>query len=230
MKSRHRIIEMFDKISPTYDKTNRILSFGLDRVWRKAVKRYIPKRSNLHLLDLATGTCDQILSLKDHPNIAKFKGIDLSNKMLKIGQEKINSCNLQDRVDLELGNALNIPYTEEFDVVTMSFGIRNVTDPQKCLKEIHRVLKPKGKALILEFSIPQNRLVKPLFLFYLKTLLPRLGRYFSKDKKAYDYLNETIQNFLSTEEFLISMKEAGFTRYTKKSLNLGSVTLYIGEK
>lgn len=223
----HTVRDMFNKISPTYDQVNRILSFGRDIAWRKAVARHLPLRLHLQVLDLATGTGDQLAALfQKGASIHRAIGMDVAEEMLNIGRKKLASH----PVELLVGDAQKIPFADNrFDAVTISFGIRNVEDPSKALREMCRVLQPRGKALILEFSMP-NRFIRPFFLFYLRSILPRLGGHFSKEPFAYRYLNKTIETFPSGKEFLGLMEQAGFRNCKRHSMNLGSVSLYVGEK
>lgn len=224
--SREDVWKMFDRISPTYDKTNRIVSFGMDQRWRKKVAEFLPPHKNLKILDLATGTGDQALALiKSQASIQSITGIDLSFEMLEIAKRKIPS-----KMEFIRADAEKLPFKPmSFDAATFSFGIRNVTDPTRSLKEIHRVLRTKGRCLILEFSLPPKP-IRGFFLFYLRHILPRIAGLISKNYSAYKYLNQTIEHFPSGKDFCILMKEAGFTRIREVPMNLGSVTLYVGEK
>lgn len=217
---------MFDAISPTYDRTNRIISLGRDRHWRAKVAEFLPPYKNLKVLDLATGTGDQALALiKSQASIHSITGIDLSPEMLEIARRKI-PCKMQ----FMIADAEKLPFPDQsFDAATFSFGIRNVTDPLKSLSEIYRVLKRRGRALILEFSLPPQP-IRAFFLFYLRHVLPWIAGIISKNRRAYQYLNETIEHFPSGKEFCLLMRDAGFSRLQQIPMNLGSVTLYIGEK
>jgi len=231
ISSQTEVSQMFNAISPSYDRVNRILSFGIDQRWRKTLKKHLPEGSHIHLLDLATGTCDQLLELMKTGKINKACGIDLAEEMLDIGKGKIAKSAFADKVSLSVASALEIPLDDEsFDCTTISFGIRNVGDPLKCLKEMHRILKPKGRALILEFSHPENRSVRMLNLLYLRYILPTVGGMFSGKKSAYSYLNRTIESFPYGEAFCSLMEEAGFKKITAYPLTFGVATLYVGEK
>ena len=220
--------QIFDKIAVDYDRINRILSLGMDKSWRKKLINSLPDKKNIHLLDLATGTADQLLSLLNSPaSIEKACGIDLSKQMLEIARKKTADCK---NVHLTVADAQNLPFREStFDVATFSFGIRNVPSPLKALSEIYRTLKPQGKALILEFSLPPQP-IKSAYLLYLRHILPRLGAYLSKNKDAYTYLNKTIESFPYGGAFTRLMKQAGFTKVKIQSLALGAVSLYEGTK
>ncbi len=222
-----KVRDMFNEISPTYDRVNRLLSLGRDLSWRKKVARHLPLRPHLQILDLATGTGDQLIALfKAGASIHRAVGLDIAEEMLAIGRKKTTSY----PIELQLGNAEQIPFQDHlFDAVTISFGIRNVEDPAKALREMHRVLKPTGRCLILEFSMPPKG-IRPFFLFYLRHVLPRLGGLLSQKGAAYRYLNQTIEAFPSGQSFLALMQTAGFTNLKRYSMNFGSVSLYVGEK
>ncbi len=222
---------MFDRISPQYDMANRVLSLGLDMRWRRSLADQLPSRGQLSLLDLATGTGDQIAALfeKGAP-IKKAAGIDLSSGMLRIAESKFAKKPYGAKTTFQKADAEKLPFSDNtFDVCTFSFGIRNVDNPLKALSEMYRVTAPRGRCLILEFSLPDNLFRKP-YLFYLRHLLPRLGGWISKDKEAYRYLNKTIEQFTYGDAFLSWMKQSGWIQATAIPLLFGSVTLYRGDK
>ena len=230
--SRTEIWKMFDAISKTYDKTNRLMTFGLDLYWRGKMTSLLPKGRGLCLLDCATGTADQIISLmKSTDRIDKAFGIDLSEEMLEIGRAKIKKKPFQSQVHLQNASALALPFSDEtFDCVTLSFGIRNVTDVDLCLREIVRVLKPGGRALILETSLPKARLLKTFHLFYIRKILPLLGGWISKKKQAYTYLNKTAETFPSGKNFCNLMEQAGFESVQCNPMTFGVVSIYLADK
>jgi len=222
----------FNKISKRYDLVNRILSFGIDLYWRKKVHRYLPIHPSIRLLDLATGTADQIISIMNATrNVKSVIGIDLAADMLSIGKRKIQHKPYSHQISLLEADACSLPLNEDtVDCVTMSFGIRNVPDVQKCMREMHRVLAHRGRALILEFSMPKNNLVRFFHLFYLRKILPVIGGLLSRNKDAYTYLNKTIEAFPSGKTFCALLEEAGFTNVQAVPLTFGIATLYIAEK
>lgn len=224
--------KMFNEISPTYDQVNSILSLGIHRYWRDHLVKALPKKNNLCLLDCATGTCDQIISLMNKTTcIDRAVGIDLAGEMLKIGKSKLLSKKYGSRVDLKEASISDIPYPEgSFDCVTLSFGIRNVADVSGCLKEMYRVLSKNGRILILEFSLPKSSLLKKLHLFYLRHVLAKLGGWISRKEKAYRYLNQTIESFPYGKEFCHLLETAGFKDVKAKPMTGGIVTLYQGDK
>lgn len=223
---------MFDRIAPRYDLLNRVLSAGRDVAWRKRMARHLPARESLRLLDVATGTADQILMLMDvAPRIETALGIDMAEKMLEVGREKIRARGRERRVTLQRGDALAIPAPDaSCDVCTISFGIRNVVDVVAGLREMARVLRPGGRALILEFSKPASSWFRPLYFFYLRHVLPVVGGWFSGDREAYRYLNVTIESFPSGEDFCALMREAGFVSVRAVPLSLGIASIYLGDR
>ena len=230
--SRQQVWHMFDRIAPRYDLLNRLLSFRRDVAWRKRMTRLIPEGKDLRLLDIATGTADQIISLmQSSDRITNAIGVDMSEGMLGFGREKIVQLNWQDRVVLKTGDAMSIPEPDQsFDIATMSFGIRNVLNVSEALREVRRVLKPGGRALILEFSTPGNPLFRPLYFFYLRNILPLIGGMLSGDRKAYKYLNRTIETFPSGQEFCDIMSASGFKNVKANPLTFGIASIYQGDR
>ncbi|MBS0626599.1 MAG: bifunctional demethylmenaquinone methyltransferase/2-methoxy-6-polyprenyl-1,4-benzoquinol methylase UbiE, partial [Verrucomicrobia bacterium] len=212
--SRIEIWKMFDTLSATYDKTNRWMTFGLDLYWRKKMSSYLPSLDKISLLDCATGTADQIISLVKHSSkIEEAIGIDLSEEMINIGRQKVQKTPFAKKISLEIASALEIPFPEKrFDCVTLSFGIRNVTDVSLSLGELLRVLKPGGKALILETSLPRCRILRFFHVLYIRKILPIIGGLISKKKHAYQYLNQTAETFPHGKDFCSLLEKAGFTK------------------
>jgi len=195
--------QMFDRIAPVYDFLNHLLSFGRDFSWRRRLAGAVVKDEKLRVLDLATGTGDVLITLLDrNPNIAEAVGLDISENMLAVCRRKIARHKLAERVKLVRADVTaNGMGDETFDVVAMGFGIRNTPDALKTLTEIRRLLKPGGTALILEFSMPANRILRSFYLFYLRFFVPLLGRLLSGDNHAYRYLNKSIENFHRSDDF-----------------------------
>ena len=230
--SRREVWRMFDRIAHRYDLANRLLSFGIDRRWRRRLASHLPTGTHLRVLDLATGTADQILDLFARSDrLADGVGMDLAEQMLVRGRQKVEARGLSDRVRLETGDACAIPSEPgAFDALTMSFGIRNVVDVPLAFREMLRVLRPGGRALILEFSLPANGLIRRLHLFYLRHLLPRVGGFLSGDVAAYRYLNQTIETFPYGQSFCDWMEQAGFENARAVPLTFGIATLYIADR
>jgi len=224
--------QMFDRIAPAYDILNHLFSLGRDFSWRHRLADAVVKNEKLRVLDLATGTGDVLISLLDrNPDIAETVGLDISENMLALCRRKIARHKLADRIKLVRAYVTaNFLGDEYFDVVTMGFGIRNNPDAFKTLTEIHRLLKRGGTALILEFSMPANRIVRGFYLFYLRFFVPLLGRLLSGDNHAYRYLDTSIENFHRAEDFCRIMQKAGFSDVSAIPLTFGVACLYQGTK
>jgi len=224
--------QMFNDISPRYDFLNHFLSFGIDIFWRRQLAHFLPNRDNLSVLDLATGTGDVLLTLvKCRSQISSAVGIDMAEKMLEIGRQKIAQRKLDHKITLQKGDANRIPFADNsFDVTTIAFGIRNMENPLNVLKEMCRVIKSSGRMLILEFSLPENRLLRIIHLFYLRNIVPAIGHIFSGHYQAYKYLNQTIESFPYGIDFCSLMDQAGFARAQAYPLLGGVATIYVGEK
>ena len=223
---------MFDRIAHRYDLLNRLLSFGRDVAWRKQIAKNLPHDQDLKILDLATGTADVLLALNQQvPRMGNSVGLDMSGGMLHFGHQKIRNRGLDQKLRLVRGDATCIGLASaQFNATTISFGIRNVINVSQGLEEMHRILQPGGRALILEFSLPPNKLFRHLYLFYFRHILPLLGGIISGDNTAYKYLNQTVETFPYGQEFCDLMIAAGFKNVTPKPLTLGIATLYVGDK
>ncbi len=223
---------MFDRIHKRYDLLNRVFSFGQDILWRNKIAKRIEKKENQRLLDLAAGTGDVALTvLKRRAEITYAHGCDMSGNMLNLAVKKAAKRKLDRRISFLQGDAGRIPFRNDiFNVVTMAFGIRNVVDPAHVLQEIRRVLKKEGNALILEFSLPANRILRKFHLFYLRKVIPRVGAVISGDKDAYRYLNQTIETFPYGQSFCQLMEAAGFKKVRFTPLTFGVATVYQGVK
>ncbi len=230
--SRTEVWRMFDRIAPRYDLLNRLLSFRQDVIWRRRMARYIGNAPQQRLLDLATGTADQLIALMQASDkIVSAVGTDMAKEMLAFGEQKIHREKLDLRARLEVGDATEIKFADSsFDLITISFGIRNVIDVNKALQEMRRVLKPGGRVLILEFSLPKNKLFRSLYLFYFRRVLPRLGGLISGDSYAYRYLNQTVETFPYGAAFCDIMAKAGFVNPVSHPLTFGIATIYQGDK
>jgi len=229
--SRRRVWVMFDRIAHRYDFLNHFLSAYRDVAWRRHVAEMLGETGCLQALDLATGTADQLLALYDSGRVTSGVGLDLAQNMLAIGRTKIEARGLTEHLSVRTGDAEDIPFEDNsFDCVTISFGIRNVSDVEHALHEMLRVLRKGGRALILEFSLPANRIVRSVYLFYLRHVLPGLGRIIAGHPHAYRYLNETIETFPHGEQFCALMQRAGFSNVAAEPLTAGIVSVYRGDK
>lgn len=223
--------KIFDDIAGTYDPLNRFLSMGIDVYWRHRMRKELPNKDHLSILDLATGTADVPLILIKNKNVSSIRGLDMSKNMIAIGREKIAAKGLQEKIYLDIGDGCNLPEpSDSWDVTTVSFGIRNFPDCFKGLQEMHRVLKPGGQVMVMEFSLPANRLIRGIYLFYFRKVLPFIGNLFSGHGDAYSYLNKTVEDFPYGQKFLDLMNQAKFHNTRAIPLTFGIATLYIGEK
>lgn len=227
---KQQVSQMFDNISSRYDLLNHVLSLGIDRSWRrKAIARLKPLAPRF-ILDVATGTGDlalQALSL----NPEKIWGVDISEGMLAIGKKKISQMNLSNRIELGYGDSENLPFEEnKFDAVTVAFGVRNFEDLKKGLREINRVLRPGGVLVVLEFARPRNFLFRKMYHFYFNFVLPKIGRWISRDKAAYTYLPESVQVFPDRDDFTEILRQTGFNNATWQALTFGISAIYTARK
>lgn len=227
-----QIYQMFDRIAPTYDAVNRVLSFGQDIIWRNRLCRAVPQEGSLVLLDIATGTADLLLAMcEKRQNIKAATGIDLSVNMLRLAQKKVDQKKLSTPIQLIHADGAALPFSDHsFDIVSIAFGIRNIVERKRALLEIERVLKPQGLLLVLEFSLPQSALIRTLYLAYFRYILPLIGGLISKEPGAYHYLNKTVEQFSPPWQFCESLGEAGFVEVSSNALSLGIATLYSARK
>jgi demethylmenaquinone methyltransferase/2-methoxy-6-polyprenyl-1,4-benzoquinol methylase len=222
---------MFDSIAWRYDFLNHFLSLNIDRLWRRrAIKIISRSYKSPDILDVATGTGDlAIAAMKLNP--AKITGIDISSKMLEIGKEKVERKGFTTKIDLIKGDSEKIPFGDNiFDDAMVAFGVRNFSDPVKGLSEMNRVIRKGGMIMVLEFSKPTGFLIKPLYNFYFRNILPFFGRLFSKDKAAYNYLPDSVMKFPDNEEFLKLLVKAGWSETHQIKLTGGVASIYTGIK
>lgn len=228
---KEQVATMFDNISKTYDFLNHFLSLGIDVIWRKKAIRLLKTTAPKVLLDVATGTGDFAFESYSLLKPEKIIGIDISQGMLEVAKEKIAKRGLGDHISVQLGDSEALPFeTAYFDAVTVAFGVRNFENIQQGLNEIQRVLKPGGKAIVLEFSNPKAFPIKQLYPFYFKRVLPFFGKIFSKDNSAYTYLPDSVAQFPEGEAFLKLLKQAGFSKTKARPQTFGICTIYEAEK
>lgn len=221
---------MFDNIAPRYDFLNHFLSLGIDKLWRKKAINILSAYKTSTLLDVATGTGDfAIAALKLKPS--RLVAFDLSEQMLNVGRAKAEKLGVSNIIQFVKGDSEAMPFSDnQFDAITVGFGVRNFENLEKGLREFHRVLKSNGVAVILEFSKPKYFPFKQLYLFYFFTILPLVGRMVSKDRSAYSYLPESVMAFPDDQKFLSILKACGFTKSKQKRLTFGVATIYIAQK
>lgn len=218
---------MFDGIAERYDMLNRILSLGLDQAWRRKTVRALDLKPGMLALDLATGTGDlALLIAREHPG-ARVLGIDPSGGMLDVGAKKVKEAGLEDRIELRMGDAQRLELEDRsVDAISMAFGIRNVPDRPKALREMARVTKKGGRIAILELSEPKNGLLGSLARFHIRTLVPRIGGAIS-GAAEYRYLQESIAAFPPPEAFAAFMSDAGLDVLQVLPLSFGVVCLFV---
>jgi demethylmenaquinone methyltransferase/2-methoxy-6-polyprenyl-1,4-benzoquinol methylase len=230
--SRVEAWQMFDRIAGRYDFLNRLLSLRQDVRWRKKVLLHLLEKSDQMVLDVATGTGDVLLTLfSGNPKLKRGIGLDMAREMLKSGRQKIHRLSLDKKLLLIPGDSLWLPFSSQsFDVITIAFGIRNLIDIKQGLTEMFRVLKPGGRLLILEFSLPRNKLFRKIYLFYFRKILPWLGGVISGDRYAYRYLNQTVESFPYGKAFNQIMEAAGFQEVIDFPLSFGITSIYRGDR
>ena len=231
LTKKQQVAEMFNKIAFRYDFMNRFLSAGIDKGWRRKALKLLVKENPKVILDVATGTGDVAIMAYELLKPNKITGIDISGKMLEIGREKVLKLGLEPYIDLQSGDseAINFP-DDTFDAVTVAFGVRNFEHLEQGLAEIKRVLKPSGKLVILEFSKPKIAGIAQLYNLYMEMVAPQVALMVSKNKQAYQYLNNSVQQFPEGKEFVDILNNVGFRNTSCKKLSLGICSIYRGIK
>lgn len=227
---KEQVRTMFNSVAHKYDLLNKLLSFGIDKIWRRITIKELKKINPKTVLDIATGTGDvAIAAIAANPD--KIIGVDISEGMMEIGRKKIAERNLDKIISLQQGDSEQLQFeNESFDAVTVAFGVRNFQHLEKGLLEMLRVLKPGGKVFVLEFSKPTMFPVKQFYGFYSRYILPFVGKKISGDSAAYTYLPESVKHFPSGKAFGEVLQKCNFKSVIIKPLTFGIVTLYIGAK
>ena len=221
---------MFDTISKNYDGLNRVISFGIDLKWRKRMVNLLKAKSPKTILDIATGTGDLAIAMTQ-TGAEKIVGLDISPGMLEVGKEKISEKNLQDTIEMVVGDSEDLPFDDNtFDAVTVGFGVRNFENLEKGLAEIYRVLKPTGTFMVLETSVPTKTPFKQGYRLYCNYILPTIGKLFSKDRSAYRYLSESASVFPHGEAFNNILAKTGFIGIENKPQTFGVASIYVATK
>jgi len=230
VSKKEEVAEMFNNISKRYDFLNHFFSLGIDKLWRKRAIKMLGECSPKKILDMATGTGDfAVAALKLNPE--EVIGVDISQGMLDVGIEKMKRKGVDGIVTMKLGDSENLPFEDHyFDGLTVGFGVRNYENLEKGLGEMLRVIKPEGKAIILEFSKPKKFPVKHLFNFYSKHIIPFLGKKISKDGRAYEYLPESVAAFPEGNDFMEIMRKVGYKNVQARRVSGGIATIYSGDK
>ena len=227
---KEEVAEMFNNISKRYDFLNHFLSLGIDKGWRKKAIKELKSIQPKRILDIATGTGDfAIAALKLNPD--EVIGVDISQGMLDVGIEKMKKKGVDKIVKMQIGDSEALPFEDGyFDALTVGFGVRNYENLEKGLTDMLRVLRPGGKAVILEFSKPKKFPMKQLFGFYSKRLIPLIGKTVSKDERAYAYLPESVAAFPEGKDFTDILEKIGYTDVKAKPVTGGIATIYSGVK
>ena len=224
---------LFDAIAPTYDRLNHILSLGIDRLWRRRSLRWVLDRKQpQRILDIACGTGDYSIAIARHAHPGtQVLGLDLTEGMLQVMRCKVARQGLSGRISTMQGNAEQLQFVEDsFDRATIAFGIRNFEHREQALHEILRVLRPGGRLVILELSMPTIPVVRGLYRLYFTRLLPLVGGWVSGNRAAYRYLPASVIAFPGKKEWMSVMRACGYRNVRHKAFSLGICRMYIGEK
>jgi len=228
---KHQVKSMFDSIARSYDFLNHFLSLGSDILWRKIALNKIASYSNKQILDVATGTGDLALEACKKFAPDHIYALDIAVNMLEIGKIKAKKAGKDQIIEFVAGDSEDLQFEDHrFDTVMSSFGVRNFENLDKGLSEMYRVLKPGGVIMVLEFSRPRVFPIKQLYSFYFKYILPTIGKWISKDNKAYHYLYESSSAFPCFEEFLAVLNKIGFKNSRYYALSFGICSVYVAEK
>lgn len=221
---------MFDYISTEYDFLNRILTFGTDAKNKKEIAKLVVEKNPSKVLDIATGTADIPILLSKIDN-CKITGVDISKKMIEAGKKKIKRQNLLEKITLEIGNAEELKYdSDNFDVATICFGVRNFQYLEKSLNEAYRVLKSSGWLVIYETSVPKNIIIRFFYIIISSLYIPFIGLLFSKNPSAYFYLQSSSKEFPSGTKFLKTLSKVGFYDFEIREKLFGSLSIYVAKK
>jgi demethylmenaquinone methyltransferase / 2-methoxy-6-polyprenyl-1,4-benzoquinol methylase len=230
-KTPAKIAGMFDAIARRYDLLNTVLSAGLDRYWRARAVRSLRLTGRERALDVCTGTADLALALARPGRANAVVGIDFSHEMLRVGRDKVRRAEARAPIGLARGDAMRLPLPDAcVEAVTVAFGIRNVQEPVVACREMLRVLTPGGRLAILEFSMPRLPVIRNLYAWYFRHVLPRIGRAVSRHEEAYTYLPASVGAWASPDEFSGILREAGFTEVRAGRLTFGVVYLFTAQR
>jgi len=230
LKKKEQVEHMFDTISGNYDGLNRVISFGLDVRWRKKVVKAVTDTKAKSVLDIATGTGDLAISFSKY-DIPLIVGLDISEGMLSVARKKVLNKDFENKIEFIQADSENLPFDDHsFDAITVAFGVRNFETLDKGLAEIYRVLRPSGIFVVLETSVPTKTPFKQGYRFYTKKMMPLIGKLFSKDKVAYNYLSESASVFPYGETFNNILRKIGFKEVKNQPQTFGVASIYTASK
>jgi demethylmenaquinone methyltransferase/2-methoxy-6-polyprenyl-1,4-benzoquinol methylase len=228
---KQQVADMFNRIACRYDFMNRLLSAGIDRGWRKKAINLLKNVPHDHILDVASGTADMAIMAAKRLKPQKITGIDISAEMLALGRKKVEKEGLTNVIALQTGDSetINFP-SHSFDAIMVAFGVRNFENLEAGLQEMLRVLKPGGRLVVLEFSKPSNGIARKFYNLYMGIVAPEVAKWFSKNKKAYQYLNESAKAFPDRQDFIDILNHIGYSDTSYETLSLGICCIYSGRK
>jgi len=230
LKKKEQVEHMFDTISGNYDGLNRVISFGLDVRWRKKVVKAVTDTKAKSVLDIATGTGDLAISFSKY-DIPLIVGLDISEGMLSVAGVTVLNKDFENKIEFIQADSENLPFDDHsFDAITVAFGVRNFETLDKGLAEIYRVLRPSGIFVVLETSVPTKTPFKQGYRFYTKKMMPLIGKLFSKDKVAYNYLSESASVFPYGETFNNILRKIGFKEVKNQPQTFGVASIYTASK
>jgi demethylmenaquinone methyltransferase/2-methoxy-6-polyprenyl-1,4-benzoquinol methylase len=228
---KEQVADMFNNISKTYDFLNHFMSLGIDIIWRKIAINELKALKPKRILDVATGTGDFAFEALSILKPEKIVGVDISAGMLEVAKQKIAKRNLSNKFEVRLGDSEKLPFTDnEFEAITVAYGVRNFENLETGLADMLRVLKPGGKVVVLEFSKPRVFPIKQLYNFYFHYITPGIGKLFSKDARAYSYLPESVAAFPDGKDFVALMNKVGYKQTKNRPLAFGICSIYTGVK
>lgn len=230
MAQKEKAQQLFNDIAGRYDLLNHLLSFQVDKGWRRKAMKYLDDSHKDYLLDMACGTADfSIAAVK--AGARKVLGVDLSEEMMKIGKLKVDQAGLSGVISFQQGSCEDLPLEDgTFSACTIAFGVRNFEDREAGMKQVYRVLRPGGRLIILEFTLPRHRWFRQLYLFYFNRLLPFIGGLVSGNRAAYRYLPESVKGFPQPEDFRKTLESVGFKECMIRRYSGGIVALYVADK
>lgn len=226
-----QVREMFDSIAPAYDFMNRMMTFGIDKLWRLRAVNMLRRKSPQHILDVATGTGDLAMLMFKKLRPGRITGIDLSPGMIAVAEKKVAEAGLEGAIRFMNEDCLDLPFAPEvFDCITVAYGVRNFEHLDRGYAEMYRVMQRGGTLCVIELSTPRSPLVKPFYKFYTRHIIPWVGKAVSRDVRAYSYLPESIAAVPQGEDMLQLIREAGFKNCRCRRFTFGTCSVYLAEK